>query len=72
MSLPYHLGFMVGPISGSALSWYQSQTVSEFKPWPGHISAAHSNSQLTVLAQTSGPTGPVCGWALTDRQEWEC
>jgi hypothetical protein len=43
----------------------------EFEPWSGHIFAAHSNSHLTVLAYTSGPTDLVCGWALTNKHERE-
>jgi hypothetical protein len=42
---------MVGLVSVSALSWYQSQAVSSLSTGRGTFFAAHLNSHLTVLAQ---------------------
>jgi hypothetical protein len=38
MPLSYQLGFMIGPVSGGALSWYQSQAVSSLSPGRGTFS----------------------------------
>jgi hypothetical protein len=37
-----------------------------------HSYSATCISHLTVLAQTGRPSSPVCGWALTGRQEGKC